>query len=310
MRTRFTKPIKEAIVNITPIHFDGLDALEITTLKIRLVVTTALGPRIAFFGKRDGDNLLYWQQDDKGYGDWRLRGGHRTWVTRPGADEAEDAYMPDNSPCQIETNDGAVVLTGAADPAFKIARGLRIEAVDDDTFRVTGVVTNNGPMLYSGGIWGLTCTDPSGGKEYGIPLFQPNGVWEIARVLIPRKWAGHTSRVDDPQIQSNDEYMIVRPRGVESKRALMAEPGIIALTWPASGFSFVNRSPWNPAASYPAGCNLAFYIGPGNFMVEMETMGPEQTIIPGATISNTETWKIVDEVFDWQDSARLRHLMR
>ncbi len=297
-------------MDIRSTRFDGLQALEITTPRVQLVAVTEVGPRIAFLGKPGGDNLLYWQRDDKGYDKWRLLGGHRIWVTRPLADEAEDAYMPDNSPCRVEVKDNTVMLTGATDPAFKVARGMRITVVDDSTFQVTGFVTNNGPMLYSGGVWGLTCSNPAGGKEYGIPLFEPNGIWEIAQVLIPRKWAGHTARVNDPQILSNEEFMIVKPQGVESQRALRVTPGIIALTWPEKKVSFVKRAVFNPAASYPVGCNLAFYIGPDNFMVEMETMGQEQTLIPGATAENTETWKIVDEVFDWKDSARLSALMK
>ncbi|MGB8645762.1 MAG: hypothetical protein WCF84_11035 [Anaerolineae bacterium] len=296
-------------MNVNRIQFDGLDALEITTSQVRLVAITALGPRIAFLGKRGGANLFYWKQDDKGYGGWRVYGGHRIWVTRPGADEAEDAYMPDNAPCRVEVAEKAVTLTGAMDPTFKVARGLRISVVDEITFRVTGFVTNNGPMLYSAGIWGLTCSDPSGGKEYGIPLYEPNGVWETARVVIPRKWAGHVASVNDSQISMNDEFMIIRPQGVESKRGIMAAPGIIAMTAPAQGLTLIKRAVFNPAGSYPMHCNLSFYIGPDNFMVEMETMGEERTILPGATLENTETWKIVDEVFDWQDSAHLRELM-
>ncbi|MGE5137961.1 MAG: hypothetical protein ACM3JD_00755 [Rudaea sp.] len=297
-------------MNIRPTQFDGLQALEITTAQVKLVAVTQVGPRIAFLGKPDGDNLLYWQRDDKGYGEWRLLGGHRTWVTRPDADEAEDAYIPDNAPCQVETGGSTVTLTGSADPTFKIQRGIRIEAVDDSTFKVTGFVKNNGPMLYSGGVWSITCSNPAGGKEYGIPLFDPNGSWELCEIAIPRKWAGHTARVNDPQIELNEEFMIVRPQGVESKRALSARPGIIALTWSEKKLSFVKRAPFDPSGIYPMGCNLAFYIGPGNFMLEMETMGPQRGLLPGESIESTETWKLLDDVLDWKDVKRVTGLFQ
>ena len=297
-------------MNIRPTQFDGLQALEITTSQVKLVAVTQVGPRIAFLGKPDGDNLLYWQRDDKGYGDWRLLGGHRTWVTRPEADEAEDAYIPDNAPCQVETSSSTVTLTGAPDPTFKIQRGIRIEAVDDRTFKVTGFVRNNGPMLYSAGVWSITCSNPAGGKEYGIPLFDANGSWELCEIAIPRKWAGHTARVSDPQIELNEEFMIVRPQGVESKRALLARPGILALTWPEKKLSFVKRASFDPAGVYPVGCNLAFYIGPRNFMLEMETMGPQRGLLPGESIESTETWKLVDEVLDWKDVKRVTGLFK
>ncbi|MGE5191146.1 MAG: hypothetical protein ACM3U2_01510 [Deltaproteobacteria bacterium] len=203
-----------------------------------------------------------------------------------------------------------MTITGAAHHFLQVRRGLRIRPIDDSTVDVTGFVRNEGAMLYSAGVWSLTCTNPAGGKEYGIPLFTPNGLWEVATVVFPRRWAGHTSRPDDPQISMNSDFMIVRPQGVESKRALRAEPGILALTWPEKRLSFIKRAPFNPAGNYPLGCNLSFYIGPDNFMVEMETMGEERTLLPGESVENTETWKLVDDVLHWTEPGRLLDLMK
>ena len=99
--------------------------------------------------------------------------------------------------------------------------------------------------------------------------------------------------------------MIVRPNGVEAKRMVMAPLGIIAMTWPAKQLSFIKQARFNPHGQYPHGCNLAVYIGPGNFMVEMETYGEEQTLLPGNTINHTETWKVVDKVLDWQNPDQI-----
>jgi hypothetical protein len=46
------------------------------------------------------------------------------------------------------------------------------------------------------------------------------------------------------------------------------------------------------------GCNVAYYAGKKNFMVEMESMGPERSVLPGAVISGTETWMLRKPV-DW-----------
>jgi hypothetical protein len=288
--------------------FDGLGAIEFSTPDVRLVAITELGPRIASFGRPGGENLLYWQNDDLGREGWRLLGGHRPWVTRPGADESEDAYAADNEPCTVDQRADGVRITGGVHPFLKTARGLEIEVVNDRTLRVTTFLTNCGPMLYSGGVWSPTCTDPSGGKQYGIPLGDRSQTWDMVKIVIPRTFAGHSSRVNDPQIQFNEEFMIISPEGVETKRMVMAPLGMIAMSWPAEHLSFVKHSAYQPLAQYPFGCNLAIYVGPDNFMVEMETYGAEQTVQPGQTIQNTETWALVERVFKWQDPSELTKL--
>ncbi len=136
-----------AQINARKVTFDGLEALEITTSQLRMVVITQVGPRIAFLGKTGGDNLFYWKNDDQGREGWKLRGGHRVGATRPLADESEDAYAADNEPCQVETAGDVVRVTGAVHPFLKTARGVEIRSIDAGTFQVTNFVTNCGPML-------------------------------------------------------------------------------------------------------------------------------------------------------------------
>jgi hypothetical protein len=292
-------------MHTTPIEFDGLRAIEITTARLRMVVVAGLGPRIAYLGRLGGENLFYWKADDLGREGWRLLGGHRVWATRPLADESEDAYAADNDPCEASESDGALTILGAPHAFLKTQRGITIRAVDEDTFEVTSFITNDGPMLYSSGVWCPTCIQPRPGMTFSIPLGDRLMPWDIIKIVIPRTWADHTSRVNDPQISFNEETLIIDPQGVETKRMVWAPLGIIAMTWPGQGISFVKRTHSNMHGQYPLGCNVAAYIGPGNFMVEMESYGEERTLFPGDTVANVETWKVVDEVLDWKDPARL-----
>lgn len=292
-------------MNYQEIQWDGFEALEITTPQARLVVVTGMGPRIAFWGKPDGENLLYWQNDDLGREGWLLKGGHRVWVTRPGADESEDAYALDNGPCAVEALENGLRVTGGMHPVFKIQRGLEIYQRSDDTFDVVSFLINQGPMLYSGGVWSPTCIDPVGGKEFGILLGDRDLSWDLIKIVIPRTFAGHSARVNDPQISFTEDMMLIRPEGIESKRMVMAPHGIIGMTWPDEQISFLKKAAYNPQGQYPLGCNLAVYIGPDNFMVEMESYGEEQTVLPGQTIYNRETWKLIDGKLDWDRPAAL-----
>lgn len=297
-------------MNINKILFDNLEAYELTTAKIKMVVVTELGPRIAFLGKPGGDNLLYWQNNDIGRENWRLRGGHRVWVSRPLADEAEDAYAGDNDPCMVAIKENELVVTGGINPVFKIQRGIRIRCIDDSTLSVTSFLTNQGPFLYSGGVWAVTCINPCGGKEFAIPLGDRRSGWDIIKLVIPRKFADHTSPVNDPQITFNDDFMIVKPQGIETKRMVMAPMGICAMTWPQQNISFVKYHPFKPNARYPQECNLAIYNAPSNLMSEMESFGEEQTVLPGDTIENLEIWKLLDQKLNWQEPAQLAELFQ
>jgi len=287
------------------INFDGCAGLEIATPRLRMVVTVDIGPRIAFLGRPDGENLFYWHVDDPGREGWRPLGGHRVWATRPMADESEDAYAADNEPCKFEESDKFVTVTGAIHPFLKTQRGVRIRPLDDDAFEVTSFVHNLGPMLYSAGVWCPTCILPRPGMTFGIPLGDRHLSWDVVKMVIPRAWAGHTSRINDPQIRFNEEFMVVEPQGVEAKRMVWAPLGILAMTWPEARLSFIKRTQSDPHAQYPQGCNLAVYIGPENYMVEMETCGAERTLMPGDTAVNVETWRLSDEVLDWSDADRV-----
>lgn len=296
-------------MEIKPVSFSGLEAVELETPQARMVVVTGMGPRIAFWGRPQGENLLYWQRDDIGRQGWILLGGHRVWMTRPGADESEDAYAPDNEPCEVRRLKNGVRVTGGLHPFLNIRRGIEVVQQSDSSFKVTSFLTNEGPMLYSGGVWGPTCINPAGGKEFGILLGDRQLTWDVVKVVIPRKFAGHISLVADPQISWSEDYMVCRPTGIESKRMVMAPHGMIAMTWPEQSLSFVKHSLYNPRGQYPFGCNLALYAGPDNFMVEMESYGAQQTVLPGQTVVLEESWILAEGALCWESPDELLHLL-
>ncbi len=89
----------------------------------------AQGPRIAFFGRPGGENLLLWGPGKYKRKDWELMGGHRLWITRPGADEAEETYSPDNQSSDVSLDTTSFTVTAAMDPGHLTRRGFTITAV-------------------------------------------------------------------------------------------------------------------------------------------------------------------------------------
>ena len=89
---------------------------------------------------------------------------------------------------------------------------------------------------------------------------------------------------------------------------LKADAGLMAMHDPSRSVVFAKQAVYEPGGSYPLGTNLAFYIGPQNFMVEMETMAPVVTLKPGQTSTHTETWVLASAAPQPPDNAGLKQL--
>ncbi|NLH47290.1 MAG: hypothetical protein GX444_01660 [Myxococcales bacterium] len=291
-------------VTVTPVLYEGRQAVELLTPALRLVALYEYGPRLAFFGRPGGDNLLFWNPDLPGRGEWKLRGGHRVWVTRPLGDEGEETYRPDNQPAEFSAQPDGFALTGARDPFNGTRRGLSVRVLGDAALAVDNFVRNDNDVLYSGGVWALTCTLPRAGTRYGVPVGD-GATWDAFHMVFFRTWAGHDGVLQDPQFSFVNDVLVVDPQGKENKRMLQAPRGIMAMSCPARGLTFAKRTGWERNGIYPNGTNVAFYIGPGNFMVELETMGAEVTLKPGETAHNVETWVLRDGATDLDHAEKL-----
>lgn len=270
--------------------FSGEPAVEIVTSQLRLAIVTARGPRIAFFGKPTGDNLLLWQPGKYKRGQWDLMGGHRLWIARPGADEAEETYVTDNAACTVEKLPDGFRVTGATDPQFRVTRGITVRVLAEDRVQIEHFARNESDMLFSGGLWALTCTVPGKGATYHIPLGDGSN-WDTATVVLFRTWAGHgNGDFNDPQFSTTKDSFVLTPGGRENKRMIRADAGVLAMHDPSRGILFAKHAAYQPEGVYPLGTNLAVYVGPDNFMVEMETMGANASLKTGQSARHTETW--------------------
>lgn len=280
-------------MEIQPIALNGLQGLAITTAAFRMVVITEIGPRIAWFSKPGGANLLYWDPDAVTRGAWKLYGGHRVWLTRPLADESEDTYLPDNDPCAVTYHRDGVDIAAPASPTNRIARGMEIRLLNEAQVRVRNTLHNEGTLLYAAGVWSPTCVVAD--KPIRIPLGCPERepTWDVVYMAIPRVFAGNVTSLGDGSAVFSGDTLLLTPQGRCVKRCVRAEKGEIRLC--CEGFDFVKRVTFHPDARYPLnGCNLAAFIGADNWMAEMETFGGERAIKPGETIGHDEIWSLED----------------
>jgi hypothetical protein len=277
-------------MKLRDVDVGGLSAIEISQRGVRLIIVHTIGPRISWFGRES--NLLFWDRDDAHRrGAWRLRGGHRLWVTRPGADESEETYEPDNDPCRVRVLPDGIAVT-ALGSASRIEKTLTVR-VRGTEWTIEHQLRNVGTMLWAGGAWALTCTRPRRATRYRVPLGGGGPGWDALTMVIPRRWGGgHTSALVDPQIVMTEDALEIRPRVAEAKRMLAAPMGTLEMIDPELG-TFRKRAPRIPSATYPLDTNVAFYLGPKRFMVELETMSPLARLAPTETLTHVETWTLV-----------------
>ena len=200
------------------------------------------------------------------------------------------------------------MITGPKDPYNNIERGMTVKVHNENIVEVDNFLINSGDMLYSGGVWALTCTVPNKTTRYGIPLGDDN-VWDYCKIVMFRNWDGHTGGYNDDQFTFTEDMMIVHPKGKENKRMIQADRSIIAMHDPSRDILFAKKVQYKREENYPQGCNIAIYIGPDNFMVEMETMGCERTIKPGESLHHKEIW-ILESAEKGLDTKNLETLFK
>lgn len=259
-----------------------------------MVIVVEFGPRIAFWGKTGGENLLFWDEDGRGRKEWKLRGGHRVWITTQGADESEMTYAPDNLPCVHDKKDNALEIWGAIDKTNMTRRGIRVEEGREDDLKVISRVENVGEMLLSCGVWVLTCTSPEKGSIYEFPLGDGSG-WDTFKSIQFRKWGPCDGRFGDRQFEVSKDMLTVTPMGIQAKQMFCIPQGS-GLMKNQTRPDFQKRMVYDRHMSYPEGCNWAVYIGPENYMVEFETMGPVLSLKPGETLDHVEYWSLIDRL--------------
>lgn len=291
---------------VRTISHDGQPAVELTTSALRLVAVHGFGPRLAWFGKPGGENLLLWDNVAKPKyfrqapgKDWKLRGGHRLWVhAGNGCDETEATYNNDDAPGSCTLLPDGFTVTSAIDPASRLQRSTTVRCLADDRLDIVHEITSTSDMLAGVGAWCLTCTVPGPQTRYVVPLGD-GSEWDSATITVFRCWAGHgTKSFREEQFELTDDAYVLTPRGRETKRMVRAPRGVIAMIDPARKFTFAIRTPFDSDAPLPCGANIATYIGPDSFMVEMETMGPFVSLKPGRSAIHRQEWRLLDRAVE------------
>jgi hypothetical protein len=277
------------------ISYRGWDnAYRLSNGVVELVVTADVGPRILFYGFRNGENLLHEVAEEAGKtggSEFRLYGGHRLWASP----EVERTYYPDNTRVAVSQHGRATRFTAQREelpPGTNLQKELEIElAATGSEVRITQRIRNDDQRSTTLAPWSPTMMG-AGGRTI-LPLspriaqdkdhYLPVGVfsvWSYTDFADPR-WVLGTSYI---QLRH-----LANPKGrfQEQMGGIYNSAG-----WGAyfrEGYLFIKRAAVIGGARYPDfGCNFEVFTNPD--FIELETLGPLVELKPGEVVEHVERW--------------------
>jgi len=263
---------------------------------LELIVVTEIGPRIMSFGFKDGENILYEDKSDFSFGNWRIYGGHRLTV----APESSLSYEPDNGHCEVFVQKNKLKITAPAS-SNNIQKILEISPdKNGDGFKVKHIIKNTGNLLITAAPWTVTCVKTT--EHLIIPWASGSKQWRNRKVCYINCNDSFNAPVNSPQWQPTDDLFIINPNGQTGKIGIYSDKGLMARLGANSTFIKYSKA-IAPDSSYPdSGCNIEIYTNPK--YIEMEFLGPIETVYPGNELTLTESWQLKHESFkpeQWQD---------
>jgi hypothetical protein len=288
------------------------NAYKLSNGVVDLIVTADVGPRILFYGFRNGENQLYEVDADAGKAgscEFRLYGGHRLWVSP----EVERTYYPDNKPVEVSSRGNATRFTPHCEdspPGTHLQKELEIELpATSSQVKITHRIRNDNAHSTILAPWSPTMMRPGGrailplaprtamDKDHYLPV-GAFGIWSFTDFADPR-WVLGTSYI---QLRH-----LAHPRGrfKEQMGGIYNSAG-----WGAyfsKGDLFVKRAAVIEGARYPDfGCNFEVFTNPD--FLELETLGPLVELQPGEIVEHVEHWWLYagvpsGEGDEWIDAA-------
>ncbi len=291
-------------VTIEKVAYAGWpNCYRMTNGDVELIVTSDVGPRVIRYGFIGGQNLFAEftaQLGHSGEAEWQARGGHRIWV---GPEAVPMSYALDNVPVQVVVGTDTLELTEPVEKETGFQKTMRIRlAASGSGVEVSQSIRNTNDSARKIASWALTMMAPGGTAVTGFP---PRGTHpKMLGPTNPLVMWGYTN-FSDPRWKLTEKYVILRQ---DPKATVPVKVGLWNKdTWEAyllgSDLFVKSTTALAGPEAYPdMGCSLETFTN-GAFL-EMETLGPLESVAPGQSIGHTEHWSLHKNVHvaDWTDA--------
>jgi hypothetical protein len=290
------------------VEYGGWDNnVRISNGRVELIITKDVGPRIIRFGFIGERNVFFEskaQMGGKGEKDWKIRGGHRLWIS---PEEKPKTYELDNFPIEAEEiKDGARVLQpmGQISGVRKTMDVVLSPKTNDVTIVHTLTSMRKRSVLLSP--WALTAMAPKGTAV--IPM--PEKIPHTERLTHNQVWSlwGYTDLTDDRWTIGRN-YLLFRQdikRG-PSKLGIAHAEGWVA--YHVGEYLFVKKFEMIDGEEYPDG-GVNFETFANQEFLELESLGPVVSLEPGKSVSHQEKWALFKGVHAWKTEADMSRQIR
>ncbi|MGE5559200.1 MAG: hypothetical protein ACM3WV_11440 [Bacillota bacterium] len=260
---------------------------------VELVATSDVGPRIIRLGFANEPNLFAELPETLGKTggeSWNIYGGHRLWHS---PETRGRTYYPDNFPIEVQASAGGIRLKQPVEPNTGIEKEIII-TVDpkNHNCQIEHHLTNrnNWPVTFA---------------PWAISVMRPDGVGIVPQTRKPDEEGMLPNRVlslwpytdmNDTRVTWGNRYILLaqdRQKKDPFKFGLSVPEGWAAYAW--DGYLFMKKFAYDPVAIYPDG-NVNYESYTSDTILEVETLGPLQTLNPGSTAGHVETWHLFKNI--------------
>jgi len=261
---------------------------------VEIIASSDVGPRIISFRFKGKENLFYENPAELGKtgGDsWMAYGGHRLWLA---PESTKRTYFPDNDPVEVKILDDGLQLTSRVEKTTGIQKMIEIRVEPSEPkVHVKHYMTNLGMWPVTFAPWAISVLRPNGIVVFPHPPrdHHPESLLPSHSISL---W-GYT-RMTDPRWTWGDEYILLRqdPSQEDAQKiGMLNTSGWAAYVY--NNTAFIKFFPYLAETRYEdIGSNLESYTNK-NYL-ELETLGPAQTVALDETITYEETWYLAADV--------------
>jgi hypothetical protein len=286
---------------VKTVEFRGFECVELSNGILTLLVTQSLGPRIISLQYREKGNIFAHLPDSTiecpGVGDFHFYGGHRLWYA---PEEPARTYLPDDAPVTITLEGDRLTALQDIEPATGLQKKIEVHLHPDKPLvEVDHSLLNHGPKPMTCAPWAITQLKPGG---VGLlpqtkDFFQGNDKLPNRQINL---WP--YTQIDSPHIRLGDALVEVRAE-MQTGALKLGYPNRRGwLGYAVDGLLFVKRARYQPERDYyDFNSSSECYCSPE--FLELETLGPVETIQPGGSIAHREAWEIYDNVTSFDDES-------
>jgi hypothetical protein len=262
--------------------------------QIEIIVTGDVGPRIIRFGFIEKENIFKEFPEQMGKtesGEWLIFGGHRLWH----APESQTrTYYPDMDPVHVQEIEDGMIATQRPEPTTGIQKQIIIKlSPDKPEATIKHILINHNLWAVETAPWALSVMAPGGVAILPLP---PRGSHTEFMLPTSRLSIWPYTNLSDPRWILGERYILLKQ---DKDIATPQKLGIFAADgWAAyanQNTLFVKQVPIQYDGIYPdMGVNFEVYTD--NTMLEVESLGPFESIPPRGQIDHLEHWTLFKDV--------------